>query len=156
MGTDTIDHATLQRLAEAGAVRAAAAIGQPGGWGIVVKYGMAEHALAAQRGKKVRVFRKLETVVSYLKSVGISRFEVDTAQYEPNSKTHHARPDRAQALRQAHEAAAHDRWFREQVETALKEADRSETVGSSHEEVMERLRSKLDEAIAAQAGLRAP
>jgi uncharacterized protein (DUF2336 family) len=81
---------------------------------------------------------------------------VDTAQYDPNSKTHNARPDRAQALRKAHEAAAHDRWFREQVEAALKEADRSETVGSSREEVIERLRLKLNEAIAFQASLRPP
>ena len=35
--TDTIDHVTLQHLVEAGAVRGAEVIGQPGGWGIIVK-----------------------------------------------------------------------------------------------------------------------
>ena len=37
---NTIDHATLERLVEAGAVRGASVIGQPGGWGVVVQYGM--------------------------------------------------------------------------------------------------------------------
>ena len=30
-----------------------------------------------------------------------------------------ARPDRAEALKRAHEAAAYDRWFRSQVQVAL-------------------------------------
>jgi len=47
---DTIDHVTLSRLVEANAVSGADIIGQPGGWGIVIKYGMTERALAAKRG----------------------------------------------------------------------------------------------------------
>jgi hypothetical protein len=48
---ETIDHTTLTRLVEAGAVRGADVIGQPGGWGVVVKYGMTERALAVRRGR---------------------------------------------------------------------------------------------------------
>lgn len=59
---DTIDHVTLERLTEAGAVRGADVIGQPGGWGGVIKYGMVERALSVRRGA-VRVFRHLETLV---------------------------------------------------------------------------------------------
>ena len=36
---NTIDHATLEHLVEAGAVRGASIIGQPGGWGVVAQYG---------------------------------------------------------------------------------------------------------------------
>lgn len=67
MTTETIDHTTFTKLAEAGAVRSAHIVGQPGGWGILVKYGMTERALAAQRSQQVRIFRKFETLVGYLK-----------------------------------------------------------------------------------------
>jgi hypothetical protein len=49
MGRDTIDHTTLIHLVEAGAVCGTDVIGQPGGRGVVVKYGMTEKALAARR-----------------------------------------------------------------------------------------------------------
>ena len=38
-------------------------------------------------------------------------------------------------MRHAHEAAAHDKWFRAQVEQALTEADNPATVWLSNEEV---------------------
>ena len=137
MTAETIDHTTLSRLVEAGAVRGAHVVGQPGGWSVLVKYGMAERALAAQRSRQVRVFRRMETLVNYLKDIGIQRFDVDAADYEAEGGKAHSRPDRAEALRRAHEAAAHDKWFREQVEIALKEADDPNTEWVSHEMVKE-------------------
>ena len=114
-----IDHATLARLVEAGAVRGASVIGQPAGWGVVVKYGKTERPLAARRGQ-VRMFRRLETVVHYLKEIGIAHFDVDAVNYEPGQfKTARTRPDSAAALKRAHEAVAHDKWFREQVRLGL-------------------------------------
>jgi len=71
---DTIDHVTLQHLVAAGAVRGADVVGQSGGWEIVIKYGMVERVLAARRGA-VRKFSRFETLVNYLKSIGI--FEPD-------------------------------------------------------------------------------
>ena len=67
MGTNhnTIDQNTLERLVEAGAVRGASIIGQPGGWGVVIQYGMTERALAAKRGA-IRNFARFETLVTYL------------------------------------------------------------------------------------------
>jgi hypothetical protein len=47
MGTETIDHAALKNLAEAGVVCSAHVVGTVGGWGILVKYGMTERVLAA-------------------------------------------------------------------------------------------------------------
>ena len=44
-----------------------------------MRYGLAERALAAQRSKQLRVFRKLDTLVIYLQQIGVSRFEVDSA-----------------------------------------------------------------------------
>jgi len=135
MSTETIDHNTLSRLVEAGAVRGAHVIGQAGGWGVLIQYGMLERPLAASCSKQVRTFKKLETLVAYLKDIGISRFDVDATQYDPASLKTYTRPDRAAAMRQAHEAAAYDKWFRDEVEQALKEADDPNTVWIPHEEV---------------------
>ena len=78
---DTITHPTLVHLVAAGAVRVVVAVGQPGGWTLLVRYGLAERALAAQRSKQLRVFRKLDTLVLYLQQIGVSRFEVDAAKF---------------------------------------------------------------------------
>ena len=48
---NTVDHHTLAHLVEAGAVRTANIVGQPGGWAVVVQYGTTERALAAKRGR---------------------------------------------------------------------------------------------------------
>ncbi len=122
MSVQTIDHATLSRLVEAGAVSAAQAVGQQGGWSVVVKYGMIERTLAAQRNRQVRTFRKLESLVSYLKGVGIGQFVVDALNYDPVSQTPAKRPDRSVALKHAHEAAAYDTWFRAQIQASLDDA----------------------------------
>jgi hypothetical protein len=119
MATETIDHTTLTKLAEAGVVRSAHVVGQAGGWGILVKYGMTERALASQRNHQVRIFRRLETLVEYLKGVGIPRFDVDAVNYDPEGEKVYKRPDRAEAMKKAHEAAAYDTWLKAQVQEAI-------------------------------------
>ena len=151
MNTEMIDHTTLTRLVEAGAIHATVVVGQPDGWNVSVKYGTTERLLGAQRSRQVRLFRKLETVVAYLKAIGISHFEVDTANYEPDTSNHRSRPDRAEALRHAHEAAAHDQWFRAQVEAALKEADSPDAMLYTHEEVHTYFAQKRAELLARAA-----
>ncbi|PJG58918.1 hypothetical protein [Aeromonas cavernicola] len=77
----TITHPTLVQLVASGAVRVVVAVGQPGGWTLLIRYGLAERALAAQRSKQLRVFRKLDTLVLYLQAIGVSRFEIDAANF---------------------------------------------------------------------------
>lgn len=136
MTSATIDHNTLSRLVEANAVRAAHIVGQPGGWGVIVKYGMTERALAATRSKGVRVFKRFETLVGYLKEIGISRFDVDAANFDAASIKTYSRPDTSATLKQAHAALVHDRWFRENVAQAVKQADDPATQWVSNETVM--------------------
>lgn len=115
-----IDHGTLMRLVEAGAVRSATVVGQSGGWCVLVKYGMIERALAAQRSRQVRVFRKFETLVAYLKTLGIASFQVNAANWSPDSLlAPRTRPDTSAALRRAHQAAAHDKAVKEAVQVAM-------------------------------------
>ena len=131
--TDTIDHATLQHLVAAGAVRGADVVGQPGGWEIVIKYGMVERVLAARRGA-VRIFSRFETLVNYLKSIGISQFNVNASNYDPSEKR--TRPDSSARMIRTFGAAEHDKWFREQVEDAVIKADMPDAVWIPHEEVI--------------------
>lgn len=144
MTAETIDHNTLSRLVEAGAVDAVHVIGQLGGWGVVIKYGRTERPLAASRSREVRLFKKLETVVSYLKEIGISRFDVDAANYDAAQLKTYSRPDRAEAMRQAHQAAAHDKWFRAQVQQGLD--DTMPTM--AHADVMADLRTTIERVAA--------
>lgn len=139
MATETIDHATLTRLAEAGVVRSAHVVGQDGGWSILVKYGMSERTLAAQRSHQVRIFRKLETLVEYLKGIGIPRFDVDALNYDPRSITTAKRPDRAVAMKEAHAAAAYTKWLKAEVQEALD--DTSPTI--PHDEAMRQVRAAI-------------
>ena len=116
---DTIDHVTLEHLVEAGAVRGAHVVGQPGGWGVVVQYGMTERALAARRGA-VRLFRKFETLAGYLKDIGIQQYQVDARLYDPTAlKVERSRTDAAARMKETHEAAAYNKMFEAKVAASL-------------------------------------
>ena len=129
----TIDHGTLSRLVETGAVRAAHVVGGLGGWKIVVHADKDfTYTLAVQRqGRSPRLFKKMDTLIGYLKDVGIAQFDVDATLYQPES---YSRPDRSVALRRTHAAASHDKWFREQVDEAVRAADAPGAVWISHDD----------------------
>jgi len=114
----TIDHITLSHLADAGAVRAAQVIGQDDGWSIMIKYGLHELPLAARQSKQIRSFKKFETVVNYLRKIGIVNYQVDATNYDPSIKSH-SRPDRSEAMKAAHAAIAHEKWQAQRVKATL-------------------------------------
>lgn len=102
--TDSIDHLSLSRLVEAQAVRGADVVGQPGGWGIIIKYGMVERKLVTRSGS-LRLFRKFDSLVTYLKGIGIAKYMVDAANYDPTAvKSTVVRPDASKRLKQAFQA----------------------------------------------------
>src|ERR1700692_4229942 len=119
MATQTLDHHPLSELVQAGAVRGAHVVGRDGGWALAAKYGRTERYLAATRSKQIRMFKRLETVVAYLREIGISQFDVDAADYDPSVTVRAARPDRAEALKDAHQAAAYNKWFSAQIQESL-------------------------------------
>ncbi len=118
----TIDHGTLRRLVDAGAHVGAEVVGGAGGWGVVINYGRASQTLAATRGTP-RTWRQFETLAGYLKDLGIVEYRVNTAEFEPGAAA--ARPDdkrsatASERMKRAHQAAAHDTWFREQVQASI-------------------------------------
>jgi hypothetical protein len=118
----TIDHGTLRRLVDAGAHVGAEVVGSGGSWGIVINYGRSSQTLAATRGKP-KTFRQFETLAGYLKELGIVEYRVNAAEFEPGG-THKEAPDRrsvtaSERMKRAHEAAAYDTWFREQVQASI-------------------------------------
>jgi hypothetical protein len=112
-----IDHATLVERVAAGTIRGTRVIGQPGGWRIVVKDGRTSRALAARRGS-MRVFKRFETLVGYLRELGLERYDVDASAYAPEASSRR-RPDTAKRMERIYDAAEHDRWFRAEVQGTL-------------------------------------
>jgi hypothetical protein len=117
--TEIIDGKAVKSLAEAHAIQGAVVVGQPGGWAVLVRYGTVERAVAAQRSHQPRLWRNLNTAVSFVREeLGMPRFEIDTVDYDPEA-IERKRPDQTERLRQQQEAAAYDTWFRAQVQEAL-------------------------------------
>jgi hypothetical protein len=117
----TIDHGTLRRLVDAGAHVGAEVIGATGGWGVVINYARASQTLSATRGQP-RTWRQFETLAGYLKDLGITEVRVNTAEFEPGPGT--GKQDKrsttaSDRMKRAHQAAAYDSWFREQVQASI-------------------------------------
>ena len=121
MSDHTIDTAMAKRMVEASAIQGVAIIGQPGGWGVVLKLGMIEKPLGTQRTDKPRLWRSLDRCIDYLKNeLHIARFEMlDATNHSDVALKGKTRNDTSARMRHAHEAAAYDKWFREQVQASL-------------------------------------
>jgi hypothetical protein len=93
--------------------------------------------LATTRGKTARGFRDPGKAIAVLHELGAHKVEVDTSAWSPEQAAQDGRrrPDTAERQRRAHEAAAHDAWFRAEVQQALREADDPNTVWITNEEV---------------------
>ena len=118
----TIDHGTLRRLVDAGAHVGAEVVGGTGGWGVVINYGRASQTLAATRGAP-RTWRQFETLAGYLKALGIVEYRVNAAKFVPGGPASNPDDKRSatasERMKRAHQAAAHDTWFREQVQASI-------------------------------------
>ena len=133
MNNDTIEHPVLKQLADAGTIQQATAVALGENWSLMFKIGKAEKVLSTINGGQPRVWRHLDSLVRYLSSIGIVHFGVDAGHYAPDDAR--KRPDKAAVLKQAHEAAAHDKWFRQEVKKAIAEADTNPDSGIPWEEV---------------------
>lgn len=116
--TNTLDHSTLSNLAQAGAVRGAVAVAQPGGWEVVVEYGNTQRALSAKRGE-IRLFKKFETLATYMHKLGIDQFRTDVRHFDPASKAVAKRADSSERLREAHAAVAYKKWLSGEIQEAI-------------------------------------
>ena len=147
MNTHTIDTLLARKMVEAAAIRGASIIGSPGGWSVMIKYGMQEKPLGTQRTDKPRTWRSLDSCVEYLKKeLRIVRIEyLDASNYSQGDVTRKPRRDASERMKRAHEAAAYDEWFREQVTQALAEADDPATQWVSNEDAKKHFATKREE-----------
>ncbi|WNL48584.1 hypothetical protein RKE25_23160 (plasmid) [Dyella sp. BiH032] len=116
-----IDHGRLAEVIKAGAVEDAQVYGARGGWHVVVKAGGQVRALAASRSGHLRLFTKIDTLISYLAGIGISHFQVDATRFADATIRTRTRADRSEAMRATHEAAAYVRHLQEAVQAARDE-----------------------------------
>ena len=140
---NTIDTAIAKRLVQANAMSVRASIiGQPGGWSVMLKIGMMEKTLGAQRTDIPRLWRSLDRCVDYLKKeLNIAKFDrLDATQYIDIPAADSVRNDAAERMRHAHQAAAYDKWLRAEVQEAIDDPRPS----VPHEQAMQRVRAKLN------------
>jgi hypothetical protein len=131
-----LNHATLAQLARAGTLTEVRAIGERGGWLLTVSFGAQTRLkLCAQRSGEPRLFARFESLVTYLKGLGIKSFTVETAGFEAKAAASRRRPDRAEALRRVHRAAAQERPLPSALQTALLEADAPTAQWLSHKDL---------------------
>jgi hypothetical protein len=93
--------------------------------------------LATTHGKKLRSFRNPAKAIEILHQMGAHKVEIDTSAWSPmqTESEGRKRPDTAERQRLAHQAAAHDAWFRQQVNLAIREAGDPQAEWVSQEEV---------------------
>lgn len=96
--TFEIKEASLKELVAANSINGAVVIGQYRGFGISIRCGDNYKTLMTARGI-ARLFGSLDSAMAFLRRLGISRFEVDSTEYE-RALLRSPRPDRAKALKQ--------------------------------------------------------
>ncbi|MDC8773447.1 antitoxin PaaA2 family protein [Roseateles albus] len=145
----TIDHHTLQRLVSAGASVGAEVNGCAGGWEVVINYGSAKQPLVATRGKP-RKFRNFTTLATYLRTLSITEFKVNSAEFDPEAKDDKdpRRLVAAERLKAAHAAADYDKWFRAQVQASIDDPrpnisaeDARKQMSNQREELLKRIKT---------------
>ena len=117
----TIDTAVAKRMVEAQAIRTASIIGQPGGWSVMLKVGMLEKALGAQRTDTPRLWKSLDRCVDYLRNeLHIARFDMlDATGFSPAAITGSTKNKAAERMREAHQAAAYTQWLKAEIQEAI-------------------------------------
>lgn len=110
----------LRATTNAGGVASVTVRAQGGGFFVQIATRSGEAILTKARSTEARCFSNLLQAITVLRDLGITNGSFDVSQYNPEQKAGtRVRPDRAEAMKRAHEAAAYDAWFREQVQASI-------------------------------------
>jgi hypothetical protein len=147
----------LRAATQAGGIASVSLKAKGGAFLVTVATGSGDEGLlVTTRNKEPRRFSDLRKAMRLLREMGITTVQVDATGWNPDEASAGiARPDRSAAMKRAHEAAAHDRWFRAQVEEGLREADDPAIAGIPHEQVMAEMKAAIDRTATRPAGKRA-
>lgn len=103
---EPIDQPKFEHLLTAGAVHGICVVGNPGGWNVVFQYGVTKGVLSSRNGG-VRIFRRFETLVNFLKCRDVAQYQVDARQYDPDPLDgERCNTAASHRMRQIHQAAA--------------------------------------------------
>jgi len=109
-----IDHNEFLELVSSGEVEEIIARGAEGAWAVTVMHHHKVYALTAVRSKGLRRFARVDSVLAYLKDMGVLEFRVDILGAEDAQGRARQRPDLAEAMRETHASAAeHRHWLEE-------------------------------------------
>lgn len=139
---NTIDTAIAKRMVETHAIRTASIIGQPaGGWSVMLKIGMFEKALGAQRSDKPRLWKSLDRCIDYLKDeLHIARFDVlDATGCSAEPTTGRTKNSASERMREAHQAAAYTKWLKAEIQEAIYDP----RPNVAHDDVMRRMEERV-------------
>jgi hypothetical protein len=128
---------SLRELVSAGSVKSATILGQKGGYAVVASVGMHQRPLGTKFGD-VRMFGSTDTAVKVLRDLGLFIFHLDVSNYE-EGRLRAARPDVTLKAKEASQAVAHDRWFRDQVQPVMDKVEAGTAVLHDHDEVWNRM-----------------
>ena len=129
-----LDGNAAKSLANASGLHSALVLGQPGGWNVLVRYGSSERAVAAQRSQHARLWRNLNTAVTFIRDeLGMARFEVDASGHAAGAGTV-KRPDQSERLRKQKAAADYDAYYRARVQEGRDAVARGDVLTEEEEE----------------------
>jgi hypothetical protein len=134
MQTFTLEQ--LRTATEAGGVAAVTLQAEGGEFFVRIKTkNNTEAVLSRARSAEPRGFPNPLPAIALLRKLGIVTVTFDLAHWNPEQKPIvRRRPDRSEAMKQAHEAVEYDKWFRAQVAQGITEADDPNTQWVTHED----------------------
>lgn len=80
-------------------------------------------------------------LVEFTANPGMKHLDIELTGYKTEMKSH-KQPDGPEAMRQTHEAGRHNLWFREQVNTALNEANSEHATWVEPDDVRTRIKHR--------------
>ena len=130
----------LRTTTETGGLLSVSIIGQGSAFHIEAETRSGSAALIKTRGKALREFRDVTKAMALLRELGIREAHVDAKNWQPEQPgtARVTRPDRSQALREAHEAAEIKRILEERI--AL--ADSGHATFHDHDQLFDELDAK--------------
>ena len=131
----------LRAAASAGGVAGVTLKGQGSGFFMEIATRSGQDAfLVKARSTEPRRFGSPNSALIVLRDIGIAVVQLDATNWNPDQKeVTQSRESRAQAMRQAHEAAAYNHWLAAEIQEAIDDPRPS----IPHDEVMARMDARI-------------
>lgn len=137
MNTLNITLEQLRATASAGGIRSATLRARGGDFVVEVDTANGRSAILAKaRSSEPRHFGNPASAIGVLRKLGIVVMKLDATEWDPTHRAiTHRKTTRAETMREAHRAAAYNRWLAREVQASIDDPRPS----ISHEEVAKRI-----------------